>query len=73
MRQFWKIKSENFDKIILFKLGKFYEMFYDDAAVGNKYLELKFMGTKMHTGFPEKSLQRYADELVRLGFKTVIV
>ena len=48
-------------------------MFYDDAAVGNKYLELKFMGTKMHTGFPEKSLQRYADELVRLGFKTVIV
>ena len=73
MRQFWKIKSENFDKIILFKLGKFYEMFYDDAAVGNKYLDLKFMGTKMHTGFPEKSLQRYADELVRLGFKTVIV
>lgn len=28
MKQYWKIKSENFDKIILFKLGKFYEMFY---------------------------------------------
>lgn len=48
-------------------------MFYDDAAIGNKYLDLKFMGTKMHTGFPEKTLQRYGNELVRLGFKTVIV
>lgn len=56
MRQFWKIKSDNFDKIVFFKLGKFYELFYDDAAIGNKYLNLKFMGTKMHTGFPEKCL-----------------
>jgi len=27
-------------------------MFYEDAVIGNKYLELKYMGTKMHTGFP---------------------
>lgn len=73
MKQFWKIKSQNFDKIVLFKLGKFYELFYDDAVVGNKYLDLKFMGTKMHSGFPEKSLDRYANELVQLGFKTIIV
>lgn len=52
MKQFWKIKSKNFDKLVLFKLGKFYEMFYDDAWIGNKYLDLKFMGTKMHSGFP---------------------
>jgi DNA mismatch repair protein MSH6 len=52
MKQFWKIKSENHDKIVLFKLGKFYEMFYEDAAIGNKYLDLKWMGTKMHVGFP---------------------
>lgn len=72
-RQFWKIKSDNFDKVILFKLGKFYELFYDDAAIGNKYLNLKFMGTKMHTGFPEKCLEKYSNELVELGFKVVIV
>lgn len=52
MKQFWKIKSVNFDKIILFKLGKFYELFYDDAMIGNQYLDLKYMGTKMHAGFP---------------------
>lgn len=73
MRQFWTIKSANFDKIVLFKLGKFYELFYDDAAIGNKYLDLKYMGTKMHTGFPEKSLERYTNDLVSLGFKTVVV
>jgi hypothetical protein len=27
-------------------------LFYDDAAIANKYLNLKFMGTKMHAGFP---------------------
>jgi len=52
MKQFWTIKSDNFEKIVFFKLGKFYELFYDDAAIGNRYLNLKFMGAKMHTGFP---------------------
>ena len=33
MRQYWEIKSTNFEKILLFKLGKFYEIFYDDAIV----------------------------------------
>lgn len=52
MKQYWKIKSENFDKIVFFKLGKFYELFYEDALIGNQLLELKWMGTKMHVGFP---------------------
>jgi DNA mismatch repair protein MSH6 len=60
MRQYWQIKSENFDKIVLFKLGKFYELFYEDALVTNKYLDLNWMGRKMHTGFPEKALEKYA-------------
>ena len=59
MKQFWNVKQNNFDKVILFKLGKFYELFYEDAMIGNKYLDLKYMGTKMHTGFPEKTLDRY--------------
>lgn len=48
MQQYWTIKSENFDKIIFFKLGKFYELFYEDAMVGNKYLDLNWMGKKMY-------------------------
>ena len=73
MRQYWEIKSNNFDKVVFFKLGKFYEIFYDDAAICNKYLDLNWMSRKMHVGFPEKSLDRYANILVNLGFKVVIV
>ena len=51
MKQYWAIKAENFDKLIFFKLGKFYELFYDDAIIGNKYLDLNWLGNKMHVGY----------------------
>ncbi|CAD8059529.1 unnamed protein product [Paramecium sonneborni] len=73
MQQFWKYKSENFDKIIFFKLGKFYELFYEDAYIGNKYLDLNWMGRKMHTGFPEKAVHKYKALLLDFGYKVVIV
>jgi len=41
--------------------------------MGNQLLDLKWMGTKMHVGFPEKSLDRYTHELVRQGIKVVVV
>lgn len=67
------MKSENFDKIIFFKLGKFYELFYDDALVTNQYLDLNWMGNKMHTGFPEKMLDKYGNMLVEMGYKVAVV
>ena len=33
MRQYWSVKSKHFDKIVFFKMGKFYEVFYDDAEI----------------------------------------
>lgn len=73
MQQYWQIKSENFDKIIFFKLGKFYELFYEDALVGNKYLDLNWMGRKMHTGFPEKTVDKYSKALLEYGFKVAVI
>ena len=64
MKQYWTLKKTNFDTVILFKLGKFYELFYEDAYIGNKYLDLNWMGRKMHAGFPEKSLDFHATKLV---------
>ncbi|KRX06428.1 P-loop containing nucleoside triphosphate hydrolase [Pseudocohnilembus persalinus] len=72
-KQYWKIKSENFDKIIFFKLGKFYELFYEDALITNVHLDLNWMGRKMHTGFPEKCLQKYGTLLVEMGYKIAVV
>ena len=73
MAQYWKIKSENFDKVIFFKLGKFYELFFEDALVGHRHLDLNFMGKKMHAGFPERAVNKYAKQLVDKGFKVAIV
>jgi DNA mismatch repair protein MSH6 len=73
MQQYWKIKSENFDKIILFKLGKFYELFYEDASICVKMLDLNYMGRKQHAGFPESTLERYLTRLVDLGYKAAVV
>lgn len=76
MQQFWGFKSQNFDKVIFFKLGKFYEMFYDDAIIGNKFLDLNWMGNdpkKLHVGFPEKVLEEKAFVLVQNGFKVAVI
>ena len=54
-QQFWTLKVDNFDKIFFFKLGKFYEIFYQDAIICQKLLDLNWMGNgkKLHIGFPE--------------------
>lgn len=41
-KQYWSIKAKHFDKIIFFKLGKFYEVFYEDSIVCAKILDLTF-------------------------------
>ena len=76
MKQFWEFKSQNFDKVLFFKLGKFYEMFFDDAIIGNQILDLNWMGNdpkKLHVGFPEKVLENKAEKLVAAGFKIAVI
>lgn len=72
-KQFWIIKSKNYDKVIFFKLGKFYELFDMDAVLGVQVLGLAFMGNTMHAGVPEASLDKYAEKLVQYGYKVGIV
>ena len=33
MKQYWTLKQDNYEKIFFFKLGKFYELFYQDAII----------------------------------------
>jgi MutS domain I len=42
-RQWWEFKAKNFDSVMLFKMGKFYEMFEMDAHVGAEVLGLSYM------------------------------
>lgn len=70
MRQYWQLKSENFDSVIFFKVGKFYELYHMDADVGVRELGFTYMkGDFAHSGFPEQSFNRMANSLVSRGFK----
>ena len=74
MVQYWQIKQFNMDKVLFFKLGKFYEIFYDDAILCHRILDLNYMGNKkLHVGFPEKALDKYLAVLVNFGYKIAVI
>lgn len=70
MRQWWSIKSQNYDSILFFKVGKFYELYHMDADVGVSELGFTYMkGDFAHSGFPEQSFDRMSTSLVERGYK----
>lgn len=72
--QWWKIKEQYFDTVLLFKTGKFYEMFHMDADIGVSVLDFCYMKGKVgHAGFPEVSYGTFSDRLVRAGYKVARV
>lgn len=75
MRQWWVLKSTNYDAVIFFKVGKFYELYHMDAIVGVNELGFSFMkGNEFaHSGFPETAYSRMATTLVERGYKVARV
>ncbi|XP_006880966.1 PREDICTED: DNA mismatch repair protein Msh6 isoform X2 [Elephantulus edwardii] len=74
MRKWWQIKSQHFDLVIFYKVGKFYELYHMDALIGVSELGLVFMkGNWAHSGFPEIAFGRYSDSLVQKGYKVARV
>ncbi|XP_063300004.1 DNA mismatch repair protein Msh6 [Pelobates fuscus] len=74
MRKWWQLKSENFDSVIFYKVGKFYELYHMDAVIGVNELGLTFMkGAWAHSGFPEIAFGRFSDVLVQKSFKVARV
>eukprot|EP00897_Mesotaenium_endlicherianum_P000405 jgi/Mesen1/10365/ME000080S09754 len=65
-RQWWQLKCKHMDKVLLFKMGKFYEMFEMDSHIGAQELDLQYMkGEQPHCGFPEKNYAENAERLAR--------
>ncbi|MEE6474210.1 hypothetical protein FKM82_010317 [Ascaphus truei] len=74
MRKWWQLKSQNFDSVIFYKVGKFYELYHMDAVVGVNELGLTFMrGAWAHSGFPEIAFGRFSDVLVQKGYNVARV
>lgn len=70
MRQWWEIKKQNFDCVLFFKVGKFYELYHFDATIGVNELNFTYMkGNFAHTGFPEQAYNKMATQLVEKGYK----
>ncbi|EOA19802.1 hypothetical protein CARUB_v10000048mg [Capsella rubella] len=73
-RQWWEFKSKHMDKVVFFKMGKFYELFEMDAHVGAKELDIQYMkGEQPHCGFPEKNFSVNIEKLVRKGYRVLVV
>ncbi|KAL7669187.1 hypothetical protein ACOME3_009853 [Neoechinorhynchus agilis] len=70
MQQWWTLKSANFDTLLCFKVGKFYEFYHMDAMIVAKELSMTFMkGRFAHCGFPEIAFAKAANHLVKQGYK----
>ncbi|MCD8355931.1 MAG: DNA mismatch repair protein MutS [Clostridia bacterium] len=79
MRQYFEIKNQNPGGILLYRLGDFYEMFYDDAKVASKELDLVLTGRDCGQeerapmcGIPFHSCEGYIAKLVKNGHKVFI-
>lgn len=74
VQQWWELKAQYFDTILLFKTGKFYEIFQNDCDIAVQVCGLQYMkGHIAHCGFPEISYGPMADKLVRAGYKVARV
>ena len=79
MQQYMKLKEQHKDCILFFRLGDFYEMFFDDAIVASKELEIALTGRDCGLkerapmcGVPYHSAQNYIAKLVEKGYKVAI-
>ena len=80
MQQYMEIKDKYEDTIIFFRLGDFYEMFFEDAILASRTLELTLTGKQAGLeervpmcGIPHHAYTNYVEELVDKGYKVAIV
>ena len=79
MQQYMEIKDKYEDSIIFFRLGDFYEMFFEDAILASRVLELTLTGKQAGLdervpmcGIPHHAYVSYVDTLIDKGYKVAI-
>jgi DNA mismatch repair protein MutS len=78
-RQYWELKKKNPDAILFFRLGDFYEMFFEDAHIASRILGIaltaRHRGTENEMpmcGFPFHAHEEYLEKLIDSGYKVAI-
>lgn len=79
MEQYFEIKNKYKDYLLFYRLGDFYEMFFDDAITASRVLELTLTGRDCGEaerapmcGVPFHSAESYIGRLIEKGFKVAI-
>src|SRR5690606_38076564 len=79
MERYLEVKRENPGSLLLFRMGDFYELFYDDAESAAKLLGLTLTSRDKGSanpvpmaGFPWHQLDGYLQKLIKLGFRAAI-
>ena len=80
MRQYLEIKEDYPDTLVLYRLGDFYELFFNDALVASKELDIVLTGRDAGMkdrvpmcGVPHHAVEGYLDKLTSKGYKVAIV
>ncbi|KAA3616732.1 MAG: DNA mismatch repair protein MutS [Calditrichaeota bacterium] len=79
MRQYLDIKSQNEDSVLFFRMGDFYELFYDDAKIASDVLGITLTSrgngaaaSVPLAGFPYHALDTYLSKMVKAGYRVAI-
>ncbi|NMB65586.1 MAG: DNA mismatch repair protein MutS, partial [Spirochaetes bacterium] len=75
MRQYLEIKQHYKDEILFFRLGDFYEMFFDDAKIASKVLDIALTSRQNDIpmcGVPYHAADSYIARLIKAGYRVAI-
>ncbi len=79
LAQYWEIKAQNPDCILFFRMGDFYEMFFDDAKLAAPVLNITLTSRGNHNGdpipmagVPVHAAEQYLPRLIRAGHRVAI-
>ncbi len=79
MRQYVEAKSRHPDALLFFRMGDFYEMFFQDAELGGQYLGLTVTSrnkdsavSEPMSGFPHHQINTYLNRALGAGFKVAV-
>ena len=79
MAQFLKIKGENADCLLFYRMGDFYELFFDDAVAAASALDITLTKRGRHLGqdipmcgVPVHAADTYLARLIRKGFRVAV-
>lgn len=72
MKQYWSIKRDNFDSIVLFRFGKWYFLYFHDLKALNEVSDTPINFSYQYHGFVETQRDKYIEALVMKGYRVIL-